>query len=65
MEGRSHREMKEALRLLPPRQPRGSPQNLIRATMLPFLILGYSPEEAKAQAIAKLKAMFGVILKED
>lgn len=61
----SWERMSEAIKKLPPRQPRGSPQNLIRATMLPFLILGESPEEARSLAIAKLKEMFREIMKED
>ncbi len=56
--------MREALSKLPPREPRGSPSNLIRASMLPFLILGKSPEEARKLAIEKLKAMLEEIIKE-
>ena len=57
--------MKEALRCLPPRQPRGSPENLLRATMLPFLLTGMSPEEARKAAKAKLYDMFRVLFKEE
>lgn len=64
MRGRDTRMM-EALRKLPPRQPRGSPGNLIRATMLPFLLQGMSAEEAKEAARAKLKEMFHVLFEEE
>ncbi len=58
-------DMKEALKCLPPRQPRGSPENLLRATMLPFLLLGMPPEEARKAAKAKLYETFRVLFMED
>lgn len=57
--------MKEALMKLPPRQPRGSPENLLRATMLPFLLKGLSAEEARVAAKLKLREMFHVLFKEE
>lgn len=57
-------EMVRALRNLPPRQPRGSPGNLIRAFMLPFLLKGMSKEEARQAAVEKAKEMLGEIIKE-
>lgn len=57
--------MKEALKCLPPRQPRGSPENLLRAAMLPFLLLGMSPEEARKAARAKLYETFRALFKEE
>lgn len=57
--------MKEALSKLPPRQPRGSPQNLIRAAMLPFLLLDMPPEEARKAAKAKLYVMFYELFEEE
>lgn len=60
----SQDKMVKALRNLPPRQPRGSPGNLIRAFMLPFLLKGMAPEEARQAAVEKAKEMLGEIIKE-
>ena len=40
---------------LPPRQPRGSPDNMIRALMMPHMMSGMSAEEAKAKVIEWMK----------
>ena len=41
---------------LPCRQPRGSPENMIRAYMVPLLIKGLSRQEALMIAVAKARA---------
>ena len=58
--------IKKASQGLPPRKPRGHPQNELRALMFPYLLAGHSPEEAKRKAIDKAKAMLeGIILLEE
>lgn len=44
-----------ALKGLPPRQPRGSPGNMLRAFMMPLLMKGLTAEEAKQQVIRMLQ----------
>ena len=50
---------------LPPRKPRGHPQNELRALMFPYLLAGMSPEEAKKKALDKARALLeGILLLE-
>ena len=58
-------KVKKACQGLPPRKPRGHPQNELRALMFPYLLAGLSPEEAKRKAMDKAKALLeGIILLE-
>ena len=58
-------KVKKACQGLPPRRPRGHPQNELRALMFPYLLAGYSPEEAKKKAMDKAKALLeGILLLE-
>jgi len=58
-------KIKRACQGLPPRMPRGHPQNELRALMFPYLLAGYSPEEAKRKALDKTKALLeGMLLLE-
>ena len=58
-------KIKKACQGLPPSMPRGHPQNELRALMLPYLLAGYSPEEAKKKALDKAKALLeGIIILE-
>lgn len=60
-----YKELATRLEGLPPRMPRGHPQNELRALMAPYLIAGYSPEEAKRKALDKAKALLeGILLLE-
>lgn len=44
------------LRGLPPRLPRGSPENIVRALMAPYLLSGMTVEEAREKAKGGLLA---------
>lgn len=55
-------KIRKACRGLPPRKPRGHPQNELRALMFPYLLAGYSPEEAKKKAMDKARALLEGIL---
>lgn len=58
-------KIKKACQGLPPRKPRGHPQNELRALMFPYLLTGMSPEEAKKKAMDKAKALLeGILLLE-
>ena len=55
----------KACRGLPPRKPRGHPQNELRALMFPYLLAGLSPEEARRKALDRAKALLeGILLLE-
>ncbi len=41
----------EPLKGLPPREPTGSMQNLLRLYMIPYLVKGVEPKEAKLLAL--------------
>jgi len=58
-------KIRKACQGLPPRKPRGHPQNELRALMFPYLLAGLSPEEAKQKAMDKVKALLeGILLLE-
>jgi len=48
-------EIRERLRGLPVRKPRGSTWNILRALMTPLMLTGMSAEEAKAKVIKELQ----------
>jgi len=58
-------KLSEALEGLPPRKPRGDPQNQLRALMLPYLLAGFTPEESRKKAMNTAKALLkGILLLE-